>query len=179
MSMIVKLLFFVLIVSAVFHLIYQMLVAPTLRTFLGYRLSALRDRSRYLWLTSIYKDDPAFRMVDSCITLVMENLDVLNGSTLVKAARIKMTKGIISLHVRDRRRIMDQTNVVELTMLMQSLDRYTLRCILINSGGLIAWMAPLILIGYIAMKLSKSKIDFGSLMVWPVLPGTGRNLMPE
>ncbi|MEO8516555.1 MAG: hypothetical protein ABI426_07420 [Flavobacterium sp.] len=140
-------LFFILVIAAIFHFIYESILLPMLRLELRYKLFGLRDQLRHLKSENTESiSDNVFYLLEETICTTINRLPYLSISSRVDATREFETNPTFRKRVEDRVNLLrscDNTEVKQITKGIADISFYTF---ILNAGGWIYILVPLLIV---------------------------------
>jgi hypothetical protein len=135
----------VLLFLCCFHFLYEMIVAPSLRLNLGFRLFALRDQLRRLKMTAADElDDRHFHGLQDSLNALVRTLDVFDLSLLVRLRNLAKQDAAFRARVEARASVLDGSDMPEFLEIRKRSIRIALEALAVNSGGWIVYLIPVL-----------------------------------
>ncbi len=146
----------IFLVFAIFHFIYESIIAPSIRLKLSFELFKVRDDVRFLKMQHGNKFDcKHFDYLQDTINILLKSLHNFDVVALTLAQNaIKNDKALLD-HVQKRKMIFDDCKMPEAVSVRKETLDIAAKIILVNNG---AWLVYLIPIG-IVMMFYKSLSD--------------------
>ncbi len=135
-----------------FHYLYQGLVAPLMRLFLLEKLYELKRRLRPLYRSTVSNTEEV-SILDKSIETAIQNLDKFDIYIIYTASRHVKAKTQLRNETIKRNNGIGSPNDPNLRSIANLFDDYLLRALMINSGGLLLWLAPLLSVVYLRNRL--------------------------
>jgi hypothetical protein len=167
-------LFVILFTLAILHFIYEAIIAPTLKDAVGYDMLSLRNRLWLLRVSSVNKEDGAFDVVENSIEGARENLERYTF-TRIYFNRRSISEAELATLVDERNRLIDGVGEPELHSIVDLLDKYRFKALLINCGGLLFWLLPIILVYQIQNRFTNVWMERVKkmMMAFVLVPDSG------
>ena len=140
---------------AVFHFVYESIIAPSMRLELKHRLFALRDRLRRLKLAARDDlDDRHFHYLQDSINGLIRALDHLDLALLHRLRSARLHDATLTSRVDSRSRILDECRIPEAVEIRGKTFRIAIEALAVNSGAWIVYLVPLLVAaaGYAEVK---------------------------
>lgn len=131
----------IFVVLALVHLIYETIIAPTLRLRMKYRFFELRDRTVRLRL-----DEPEAlpaSLHDDLFDAIDGAMRYISGLSVVSMLRFPMIPDKVRRRADERARAFDTAESADVRRIAYDLRSYLLLVLFINSLGLIITVAPI------------------------------------
>ncbi len=131
----------IFVVLALVHLIYETIIAPTLRLRMKYRFFELRDRTVRLRL-----DEPEAlpaSLHDDLFDAIDGAMRYISGLSVVSMLRFPMIPDKVRRRADERARAFDTSESADVRRIASDLRSYLLLVLFINSLGLIITVVPI------------------------------------
>ena len=154
-------LFFILAALALLHWLYYGLIAPTLQRRLRYLIFAERDRLRRLRLEH-GEDDLSirvYRYLQDYANTALKLLPDITFATLHAANQRLENDAEFRDRVKHRVAILDSCKLEEIGELRKRIAVQVAGGVLVNSGGLLLYLIPIVLVLVYHKKLMKTASD--------------------
>jgi hypothetical protein len=139
-----KTLFVVAFYLAAFHVIYEMILAPSFRHILRFRLFAIRDRLRMLKFEHGHQlDAEVFGYVDESVTWQMNNQHRMNLSLLIDLPKIAEE---LRKDVDERLALMSRCQLPEFVQIRRDASKALMMAFVTNFGAWFIYIIPIALL---------------------------------
>ena len=133
----------IIVGMAVFHSVYEGIIAPSIRLSLRFRIFALRDRLRNLRVNA-QVDDRVFELLHQRTNTAIRLLPNMTVSTVVEAGRAFEADAELRRRADKWTATLDQCKVKEVQEIRDGIDNNLLLAFAANSVGLLIWMLPIV-----------------------------------
>lgn len=149
---------FILFVFAIYHFVYESIIAPNIRLELRFELFKLRDELRNIKLnTELSKNDnEVFNMLDETVCVAINRLPFFNVSSNIDASREFENNKSFKERVLKKTNLIESTNIIEFQEINKKIMKTTFRAFLTNIGGLIFMLTPFIIVLFFLSVFSTS-----------------------
>lgn len=148
-------LIFSIIILSFYHFIYEVIVLPTLRLEIRYKLFNLRDRLRTLKIKN--KDNipsVVFDHLNQSINSSINHLPYFKVSLLIEAKREFEINKSLQEKVEKRVRLVDSCQVEEIQKISQDTIKYSMNAFIVNTGSWVIYLLPFFIIIYILIQIN-------------------------
>jgi len=147
-----------LVILALFHLVYESILAPSFRTHLRLELFALRDELRKLKINRRSSfDDRHFSYLQDAVNSLIAFGHGFDGAMLAAVENEFRRDRQFRDKVESRSRVLDDCLVSEAKAIRQKSVGVAARLLLVNSGALFVLVAPCVLC-MIGIKEARSRL---------------------
>lgn len=146
-------LFILMVVSSAFHYVYESIYAPLLKETLRLNLLILRNQLTRLRAGYGERESHSFNAVGDSLKSAVDNLPSFNVISFYNARKALRSDPALQSKVKERDHVIATCSIRELREISDSLDRYLLKAVLINSGGFFFWTWPGFLVWYVVNKV--------------------------
>jgi hypothetical protein len=134
-----------LTVVVLWHGIYELLILPTLRRSIRFKLFALRDRLRDFKAEHSHQcPDEAFRLLDEALSWQTDNLPGLTFPLLHRVTELLKDNVELRSALARRLTILNSCKLHEYVDIRKEASQLTLRTIALNSGGWVIYLVPIV-----------------------------------
>lgn len=139
----------VFLAFAVFHLVYESIIAPSIRLKLSFELFKVRDEARFLKIQHGNQFEcKHFDYLQDTINILLKSLHSFDVIALTQAQNAIKHDKALQEHVQKRKIIFDDCKMPEAIAIRKETLNIAAKIILVNNG---AWFVYLIPIGIVAM----------------------------
>jgi hypothetical protein len=153
----------ILLALALWHILWENVLAPTFRLGIQYKLFELRDKLRAMRAANAVEDD-AFDYLHDSLNNAIRLLPHLTISLVFSFRRLYGSDPALQRRVAKRRELLDACPAVEVRTIEKETFEAMDKALAINCGGWIVWIVP---IAVAAITASKCKELLKSLMFVP------------
>lgn len=147
---------FIFIILSIIHVVYESIIAPSLRLNLRYRLFEIRDKIRLLKIDNQEKfDTKLFNLIDDSINSKINFLSGYNISLLIKVVKKLNDNPEIQEEIKKIQASIDSCPVKEVKLIHEKTSEIIILAIAINMGMWIFYLLPFLLIAYFISALKK------------------------
>ena len=136
----------VLFILALWHFLYQGVIAPCAR--LGFRneLFELRDELRQMMIEGVDEEDlPFVEYLHNGITFFLQKMPFLSISKMSEMRREYESSSSIRAKVQNRRKILDESDNQRLHEIFDRTSEILAKSYFFNGGGWIVYLVPVVL----------------------------------
>lgn len=146
----------ILLFGAIFHFVYENIIAPMFRVETRYELFRLRDEIREDRSVCNPKDDEAFRIVDGQICSAIRRLHTIDLPTHYIATKEYFENETFRKRVDKKISVLKDCANPRIKEARHELTLITLKVIVINSGGWVYVLVPVIAAVLVVSSLTHS-----------------------
>ncbi len=148
--------FFIFIIISVFHFIYESIFLPNKRLELRYDLFKIRDQLRQIKAQKkLEVSDKVFENLDNSICSTIQHLPYFKLSLLFEAEKRFERDDKMRSKVQKKIKIIEDCNVEEVRLIHERLSTISMRAIVLNAGGWVYIVLPIIAVTYIIEGLGR------------------------
>lgn len=153
-------LFLLLLYLALWHYIYEAILAPSLRLRLKHRLFALRDQLRMIQIerdSQVMQEDIA--ILHDGLNYYMSRLDRVTPSLVVRSHRRMQANPAMRKAVEKRAMIVASSRDQRIHRISDDIDQVLSRVLLVNAGGWGMYILPLVIAWRAYARLQRRVAD--------------------
>jgi hypothetical protein len=158
--------FFIIVLAAIFHFIYESILLPSLRLELRYKLFKLRDKLRNLKAENPTKiDDNVFYLLEDTICTVINRMPYLNIKGKIDASKEFEHNAVFRKRVEHRKNILKECNNEDIQKIHSKIMLISFGAFCLNAGGWFFILAPLLLIALVVAFVTSSVFRFKQFLI--------------
>lgn len=139
------------------HAVYELILLPSFRRSIRFRLFALRDRLReFKSEHSNQCSDEAFHLLDDMLSWQTDHLPRLTYQLLERSAALLRENSVLRDEVARRMQTLNSCKLEEYVSIRKESSQLVLRTMALNSGGWIVYLVPIVYSWIIGEKIFKS-----------------------
>lgn len=148
-------LFFIFAIACVWHLVYEGIIAPSIRMKWRFELFALRDELRRLKIENAdYISDELFLFTQERINNAIILLHRINAYVLFRARERYQASPCLAEIVEKNWQLSEKCQVERVHEINEALMHMTVRALIVNHGGWGPYIVPIIGLIFLFEKLS-------------------------
>lgn len=136
---------FIVIALIITHVIYENVIAPSLRANLHYKLFAIRDELRWLKYNNPEElSDNVYDCVQQSLNVTTRFLKFFDAAALFKSFRELKQDQKLTKQIEKRKKLIESCKLKEFTNINQRIGKILLYSLMVNSGMLMLYVIPLV-----------------------------------
>ncbi len=138
-------LFYIVVVAAAFHFLWESILAPSFRCRLRFELFELRDELRWLHHQQPSGCDlDAFRYLQSAVNNGLRLLPRADFTLLRSVHNVLENDEALCRRIERRRQLIESSGSAELKAVQKRLQKITCQAFAINTGGWMIYVIPIV-----------------------------------
>ena len=149
---------FILFIFAIYHFVYESIIAPNVRLELRFELFKLRDELRNIKLNRELskEDNEVFSILDETICVAINRLPFFNFSSNYDANKEFENNKSFKDRVLKKASLIDNTTIDDFKKINEKVMKTTFKAFLVNTGGFIFMIMPFLILLIILSIFSSS-----------------------